>query len=135
MFLDSIREKQEEEERIRREMDGVEIKGFRECVTSIYATSLTVNHFSRAVAARVSAANAAPLEPISKPAAKPPPAKKDAKKGKSLKGLIMKKKAKPATTTTAAPQATSATKDKPPSTSKPVDEDLPNPKRRKLASP
>lgn len=118
MFLDSIREKQEEEERIRREMDGVEIKGFRE-----------------AVAARVSAANAAPLEPISKPAAKPPPAKKDAKKGKSLKGLIMKKKAKPATTTTAAPQATSATKDKPPSTSKPVDEDLPNPKRRKLASP
>lgn len=32
MFLDSIREKQEEEERVRKEMEGVELKGFRECV-------------------------------------------------------------------------------------------------------
>ena len=30
MFLDSIREKQEEEERIRKEMDGEELKNFRE---------------------------------------------------------------------------------------------------------
>lgn len=30
MFLDSIREKQEEEERVRKEMDGEELKNFRE---------------------------------------------------------------------------------------------------------
>ena len=30
MFLDSVREKQEEEERLRKERDGEELKGFRE---------------------------------------------------------------------------------------------------------
>jgi len=32
MFLDSIRERQLEEERKRKEEDGVELAGFRECV-------------------------------------------------------------------------------------------------------
>jgi hypothetical protein len=34
MFLDSIRERQLEEERKREEEDGVELAGFRECVCS-----------------------------------------------------------------------------------------------------
>ena len=37
MFLDSIRERQLEEERKRKEEDGVELAGFRECVRSDYA--------------------------------------------------------------------------------------------------
>ena len=32
MFLDSIRERQEEEERQRKERDGEEVKNFKECV-------------------------------------------------------------------------------------------------------
>ncbi|KAI0051728.1 hypothetical protein FA95DRAFT_1554260 [Auriscalpium vulgare] len=32
MFLDSVRERQEEEERERKERDGEELKSFRECV-------------------------------------------------------------------------------------------------------
>jgi hypothetical protein len=32
MFLDSIRERQEEEERQRKEMDGVEVMDFKKCV-------------------------------------------------------------------------------------------------------
>ncbi|KAJ2920182.1 hypothetical protein MD484_g22, partial [Candolleomyces efflorescens] len=120
MFLDSIREKQEEEERIRKEMDGEELKSFRE-----------------AVAARTSTTNNAPpvISPpqpasvSSKPAAKPKPAvsaKKDTKK--SLKGLIVKKKAKSTTTTTSdkAPAANNG--------SSPADEELPNAKRRKVST-
>jgi hypothetical protein len=44
MFLDSIRERQLEEERKRKEEDGVELAGFRECVRSTCAelTVLTV---------------------------------------------------------------------------------------------
>ena len=34
MFLDSIRERQLEEERKRKEEDGVELASFRECVCS-----------------------------------------------------------------------------------------------------
>lgn len=32
MFLDSVREKQEEEERQRKEKDGEEVRSFKECV-------------------------------------------------------------------------------------------------------
>lgn len=32
LFLDSVLEKQREEERLRKEMDGKELKSFRECV-------------------------------------------------------------------------------------------------------
>lgn len=34
MFLDSVREKQEEEERQRKEKDGEEIRQFKECAIS-----------------------------------------------------------------------------------------------------
>ncbi|KAF5336824.1 hypothetical protein D9611_003281 [Ephemerocybe angulata] len=114
MFLDSIREKQEEEERIRREMDGVEIKGFRE-----------------AVAARASTTNSAPpvISPPTAPAPKAAPksaaSKKDGKK--TLKGVVVKKKAKPAVKAAAPHKA--------PPPEKHVDEDLPDPKRRKVSTP
>jgi hypothetical protein len=83
MFLDSIRERQEEEERKRKEHDGVEVKNFKE-----------------AVAARTSAVNNPPPElsslvnPSSKPKApvKPVVVKKDTKK--SLKGVLVKKRPK-----------------------------------------
>lgn len=77
MFLDSIREKELEEERQRKQLDGEEVKSFKE-----------------AVAARTSASNP---PPISTKAAVAPPIvapKKDIKKG--LKGVIVKKKGKPA---------------------------------------
>lgn len=77
LFLDSILEKQREEERLRKEMEGKELKNFRE-----------------AVAARE---NAAKPPPVIADVAPPPKAKavaavvkKDAKK--SLKGVLVKKK-------------------------------------------
>ncbi|KAK0465191.1 N-terminal domain of NEFA-interacting nuclear protein NIP30-domain-containing protein [Desarmillaria tabescens] len=80
MFLDSIREKEMEEERQRKQLDGEEVKNFKE-----------------AVAARTSASNPPPIS--TKPVAAPPTLqatapKKDVKKG--LKGVIVKKKGKPA---------------------------------------
>ncbi|KAI8980674.1 N-terminal domain of NEFA-interacting nuclear protein NIP30-domain-containing protein [Trametes punicea] len=102
LFLDSVLEKQREEERLRKQMDGEELKHFRE-----------------AVAARESAANkpppigAAAVVVSPPPAAKPnaAPAKKDPKK--ALKGVLVKKKPKPtASTAPAAPQNESAKTDK-----------------------
>ncbi|OJT03064.1 Protein FAM192A [Trametes pubescens] len=97
LFLDSVLEKQREEERLRKEMDGEELKHFRE-----------------AVAARESATNKPPpvgaaVAPVSPPPATKPstakpntaPVKKDAKK--ALKGVLVKKKSKPA-----APSASAA---------------------------
>ncbi|KAK0245856.1 N-terminal domain of NEFA-interacting nuclear protein NIP30-domain-containing protein [Armillaria nabsnona] len=77
MFLDSIREKELEEERQRKQLDGEEVKSFKE-----------------AVAARTSASNPPPIN--TKAAVAPPTVapKKDIKKG--LKGVIVKKKGKPA---------------------------------------
>ncbi|KAI0639742.1 hypothetical protein C8Q77DRAFT_1152696 [Trametes polyzona] len=92
LFLDSVLEKQREEERLRKEMDGKELKNFRE-----------------AVAARETAANKPPPIGASAavvsppPAAKPSiaPAKKDAKK--ALKGVLVKKKSKLAAPSASAP--------------------------------
>jgi len=89
MFLDSIRERQEDEERQRKEKDGVEVMDFK-----------------KAVAARENATNNPPPPvlstgvPIPKPTTVPSdnskgksvPAKKDIKK--SLKGVLVKKKPK-----------------------------------------
>ncbi|KAE9410982.1 hypothetical protein BT96DRAFT_930910 [Gymnopus androsaceus JB14] len=61
MFLDSIREKEEAEEKARREMDSDEVKSFKE-----------------AVAARMQQSNPPPTLP-STSAAKPPAPKKDTK--------------------------------------------------------
>jgi len=87
MFLDSIRERQEDEERQRKEKDGVEVMDFK-----------------RAVAARENATNKPPPPTISAPAPtlkltnatpnneKNVSAKKDMKR--ALKGVIVKKKPK-----------------------------------------
>ncbi|THH20838.1 hypothetical protein EW146_g592 [Bondarzewia mesenterica] len=81
MFLDSVRERQEEEERQRKEHDGEELKGFREAVASrvIVRSPPTIS----------------PANPPPKISSAPTtaPAKKDSKK--SLKGVLVKKKPKP----------------------------------------
>jgi len=83
--LDSVLEKQREEERLRKEMDGEEVKSFRQ-----------------AVAARETEANKPPMASStngptsavpSKSKSTAPIVKKDAKK--TLKGVLVKKKAKP----------------------------------------
>ncbi|KAJ2928914.1 hypothetical protein H1R20_g8263, partial [Candolleomyces eurysporus] len=118
MFLDSIREKQEEEERIRKEMDGEELKSFREAVA---ARTSTTNNAPPVISPPQPAP--APSKPAAKPAVS---AKKDPKK--SLKGLIVKKKAKPAAATPSekAPAANNG--------SSPADDELPNAKRRKVST-
>lgn len=102
MFLDSIRERQLEEERKRKEEDGVELASFREFVWSNCAevTLAKCLYISRAVAARsgpppppipMSSPNTQkPEGGLSKP--KPPAVKKDTKK--SLKGVVVKKRPK-----------------------------------------
>ncbi|KAI5897580.1 uncharacterized protein SCHCODRAFT_02720584 [Schizophyllum commune H4-8] len=140
-YLDTLREKREEEERMRKLEDGEELKSYRE-----------------AVAAKI-AAKPPPALPGSTPAAAKPPApskppapkKEPAKKG-SLKGIVVKKKAKPAASKPAAPQAkaeptsttkepTSASKDASSTSAKdtstrPADDDgdEPSAKRRKTSA-
>ncbi|KAJ3995023.1 N-terminal domain of NEFA-interacting nuclear protein NIP30-domain-containing protein [Lentinula boryana] len=84
MFLDSLREKEEAEEKLRRDRDGEEVKGFKE-----------------AVAARIQQSNAPPPSMVSSSTAKPSVPKKDTKpptmvkkdiKKPSLKGVVVKKK-------------------------------------------
>ncbi|GLB36261.1 putative N-terminal domain of NEFA-interacting nuclear protein NIP30 [Lyophyllum shimeji] len=110
MFLDSVRERQEAEERQRKERDGEEVRGFKE-----------------AVAARSSAANNPPLLPSSaatsttKPPTTTPTVRKDLKK--QLKGVVVKKKAKPAATANSKPTHAAAHDDTEP----------PNPKRQKTS--
>ncbi|KAJ3477545.1 hypothetical protein NLI96_g10394 [Meripilus lineatus] len=87
LFLDSVLEKQRQEEKERQESDGKELEGFRQ-----------------AVAARENAAKPPPVTPSapnnttakSKSSAPPPIIKKDTKK--SLKGVLVKKKPKATTT-------------------------------------
>jgi hypothetical protein len=112
MFLDSIRERQEEEERQRKERDGEEVKNFKE-----------------AVAARTSAINQTPqIMSAAQVAAKPSTIKKDSTK-KILKGVVVKKRTKPAVS-----PSVSDTKSKS-SKSKQVDDNAPpDPKRRKIDS-
>ncbi|KAF7339372.1 Protein FAM192A [Mycena sanguinolenta] len=106
MFLDSLRERQEAEERERREKDGVEVQSFKE-----------------AVAARNNAVNNPPPiapKPVAAPPSKPPaPARK---KG-PLKGVVVKKRAKPPT------PVKEDTKDE----KKDKQKDEPNPKRRRIS--
>jgi len=81
MFLDSIRERQEAEERQRKEKDGEEVQTFKE-----------------AVAARTSAVNnPPPMAPKPIPASSSKPGPTPARKKGPLKGVVVKKKAKPAT--------------------------------------
>ena len=124
MFLDSIRERQEAEERQRKEKDGEEVRSFKECV--FYLMPLPSSHFYlRAVAARTSAVNNPPpvvTSSVALPKPKPP-TRKEGKK--ALKGVVMVKKK------TKLPTINSKEKD-----SRPIaieDEDpLPDAKRRKV---
>jgi len=110
MFLDSVRERQELEERERKEREGEELKTFRE-----------------AVAAKVTVKSPPPVPaaesmPIAAPKTAPAPSKKSLKA--SLKGVIVKKKSK------TAPEAKAPQE----STKEAHGEDAsPNPKRRKVA--
>jgi len=105
-------------------------------VLASFLSSLIANNMCRAVAARTSAVNNPPLtQPTSSSAAavakpKPPPVKKEVKK--QLKGVVVKKKAKPAVSKTADAQVKPSKKDKPDEESK--DDAPPDPKRRRLDS-
>lgn len=128
MFLDSIRERQEEEERQRKERDGEEVKNFKEYarprLSDLGIDIVTSTH--RAVAARTSAINQPHQTMSATPvAAKPSTIKKDSKK--ILKGVVVKKRTKPAVSPSVSD--TKSTK------SKQVDDNAPpDPKRRKIDS-
>ncbi|EIM83423.1 uncharacterized protein STEHIDRAFT_160003 [Stereum hirsutum FP-91666 SS1] len=104
MFLDSVREQQEEEERQRKERDGEEVRGFREAIASRVivksppiAAPAASPPIDSASASKPSATNISPTTFTSSIVKKPAPtvaAKKDSKK--PLKGVVMKKKPKPA---------------------------------------
>lgn len=108
MFLDSVRERQEAEERERREKDGEEVQNFKE-----------------AVAARNNAVNNPPPiapKPVAAVAPSKPPA--PARKKGPLKGVVVKKKAKPPT-----PVKEDAAKE---DTTKNKDDEQPDTKRRRI---
>jgi len=118
MFLDSIRERQQEEERIRKERDGEEVKNFKEAVAA--RTSAAAN--SAAISITASASNVV---------AKPRPSvttKKDTKR--TLKGVVVKKKAKIVPADSEKVSAKNKEKEDNPED----DEVPPNAKRRKIAS-
>jgi len=114
MFLDSIRERQEEEERQRKERDGEEVKNFKEAVA---ARTSAINQPLQTTSAQRSA-------PV---ATKSLTVKRDSKK--VLKGVVVKKKPKPAVSPNV-----SDTKSK--SVAEPEQDDNapPDPKRRKIDS-
>ncbi|KAF8807515.1 hypothetical protein BYT27DRAFT_7189588 [Phlegmacium glaucopus] len=114
MFLDSIRERQEEEERQRKERDGEEVKNFKEAVA---ARTSAINQPPQTMSGQLTA-------PV---AAKPSTNKKDSKK--ILKGVVVKKRTKPV-----ASPSVSVTKPKSAANSETDDNVPPDPKRRKLDS-
>ncbi|GBE77838.1 predicted protein [Sparassis crispa] len=88
LFLDSIMEKQREEERMRKEMDGEELKHFREAV----AARENEANKPPAISSIVGTTTSVPSKPKAPAAA--PSARKDTKK--LLKGVLVKKKPRPA---------------------------------------
>jgi len=123
LFLDSVLEKQREEERLRKEMDGEELKNFRQ-----------------AVAARENATKPPPIATDTAPAtstkARPSgptaPTKKDTKK--SLKGVLVKK-AKPTASSEKSKIVGKAASPTQTTASKTEDDGQPQAKRRKLMGP
>ncbi|KAH9847378.1 N-terminal domain of NEFA-interacting nuclear protein NIP30-domain-containing protein [Lenzites betulinus] len=99
LFLDSVLEKQREEERLRKEMDGEELKHFREAVAARESAT------SKPPPIGAAAVTVSPPPAAAKPSTAP--AKKDAKK--ALKGVLVKKKSKPA-----AAKASTAAQTQPP---------------------
>ncbi|KAH8998927.1 N-terminal domain of NEFA-interacting nuclear protein NIP30-domain-containing protein [Lactarius hatsudake] len=112
MFLDSVRERQELEERERQEREGEELKTFREAV----AAKVTVKSPPPVPAAESVAATAP------KPA--PAPSKKSPKT--ALKGVIVKKKPKSAPEAKAPQESTNGKKEAH------GDDASPEPKRRRV---
>jgi len=88
LFLDSVLEKQREEERLRKEMDGEEVKNFR------VAVAARENAANKPTVGIATSAVSQPQPAPAKVKAPAPPPKKDLKK--SLKGVVVKKKPKPA---------------------------------------
>ncbi|CCL98981.1 uncharacterized protein FIBRA_00989 [Fibroporia radiculosa] len=133
LFLDSLMEKQREEERLRKEQDGEELKHFRKAVAARETEA------SKPPIASATAPSTAPTSKSKAPAA--PPAKKDAKK--LLKGVLVKKKPKPsaASPTAPAPKGNSKTSPelqpqsvhKEKSEARPSTDDEPRAKRRKIS--
>lgn len=117
-YLDTLREKREEEERLRKLEDGEELKSYREAVAAKMTAKPPPN-----IPGTAAAAATKPPAP-SKP---PPPKKEPAKKG-SLKGIVVKKKAKPAKPPPAKEDKGSAPT---PTTD---DSDEPSAKRRRISS-
>jgi len=127
MFLDSIREKQEAEERLRRETEGEELKNFREAVAARNSASSNPPPSLTPSASAAAAAAAKPAQPLTK--------KPEGKR--TLKGLVVKKKAvgkggkASGVAAAAVAKKPAASLKKPSSTD---DQELPNPKRRKTES-
>ncbi|KZT75178.1 hypothetical protein DAEQUDRAFT_761124 [Daedalea quercina L-15889] len=130
LFLDSVLEKQREEERLRKEMDGKELKNFREAVAAreTAASKPTVGTASNAPPPSTPAKGKAPALT---------PAKKDFKK--SLKGVVVKKKSKAAAPSSSETNGSSKTKStesdskrKESETSSPDDDTGRDSKRRKV---
>jgi len=115
MFLDSIRERQEEEERQRKEKDGEEVKNFKEAVA---ARTSAINQLPQTMSSQL----AAPV------AAKPSTIKRDSKK--VFKGVVVKKRTKPA----ASPSVLDTKSKSAAKLEKDDDNALPDPKRRKIDS-
>ncbi|TFK30551.1 hypothetical protein FA15DRAFT_662526 [Coprinopsis marcescibilis] len=123
MFLDSIREKQEQEERLRKETEGEELKNFREAVAT--RNSTTSN----------------PPPSLTPSASAPRPVVQQQKKrveGKRvLKGIVVKKKAtKPSMDSQKVSQTATGNVVSPPaqdSHTKRDGDDAPDPKRRRIS--
>ncbi|OJA10825.1 hypothetical protein AZE42_00284 [Rhizopogon vesiculosus] len=121
MFLDSIREKQAEEERLRKAQDGEELSDFRKAVAA------RENDLNKPPAAQPVAQSRKPNnDTLEKPKATVLAPKKDVKK--SLKGVVVKKKPKSNS------QTASASVSKAKESTKNVDDGAPpDAKRRKIS--
>ncbi|KAG1833922.1 N-terminal domain of NEFA-interacting nuclear protein NIP30-domain-containing protein [Suillus variegatus] len=117
MFLDSIREKQAEEERLRKAQDGEELSDFRKAVA---ARENDLNKPTQPMAQPRKQSDDTP----EKPKAPVVTSKKDVKK--SLKGVVVKKRPKSNVPTPSEPKAKESIKN--------IDEDAPPvTKRRKIS--
>ncbi|EIW64428.1 uncharacterized protein TRAVEDRAFT_33213 [Trametes versicolor FP-101664 SS1] len=118
LFLDSVLEKQREEERLRKEMDGEELKHFREAVAARESATNKPPPVGAAVAPSTAKPNAAPV-------------KKDAKK--ALKGVLVKKKSKSAAPSASAAPEGQTTEEKKSKAGEKAEGDEREAKRRKVA--
>ncbi|KAG1757451.1 N-terminal domain of NEFA-interacting nuclear protein NIP30-domain-containing protein [Suillus lakei] len=120
MFLDSIREKQAEEERLRKAQDGEELSDFRKAVA---ARENDLNKPTQPVPQPRKQSDDTPEKPKA-PKAPVLASKKDVKK--SLKGVVVKKRPKSNTQTPSESKAKESTKN--------IDDDAPPvAKRRKIS--